>query len=241
VDLARFAPEQVGEGMLSAMAAMVADAATRGFPLPLHYGTLISRATIEFGWEPFLMAAALEPERFGKILDCFGEASLAVATGWARTPGVELIYIHDDIAGTRGLILSPDFLRRWCLPWYRRIFAAIHQAGRKVLYVSDGNYLSFLEDLLTAEPDGLYIETSSMDPRQFMSRAGRDRFYLIKTDNRNLDAGTPEDIRRELTELRELHREYPGMIIYRGGGAPPPANAEAFARYYKELLVYQCG
>jgi len=116
--------------------------------------------------------------------------------------------------------------------------AAIHEQGRKVLFVSDGNYLPFLDDLLTAEPDGLYIETSSMPPRDFMSRAGRDRFYLIKTDNRNADAGTPEDIRRELTELRDLHGDYPGMMIYRGGGDPPPANAEAFARCYEELLVY---
>ncbi len=239
VDLAPFAPEPVDDAMLSRMAALVEENRGRGFVLPLHYGTLITRCTIEFGWEPFLMAAALAPDRFARILDAFGAASLAVARGWAQTDGVELIVIHDDIAGTRGLLLSPDFLRQYCLPWYKRIFAAIHERGRKVLFISDGRYLPFLDDLLTAEPDGLYIESSSMDPGEFMARAGRDKLYLLKTSNQNIDAGTPEDIRAELARLRELHQKYPGIFMYRGGGNPAPGNAEAFARYYQELLVYE--
>jgi hypothetical protein len=238
VGLARFAAEPVGDEMLARMATLVAGNRRHGAIVPLHYGTLVTRCTIEFGWEPFLLASALEPTRLARILDAFGEASLAVVCGWAQTQGVELIAVHDDIAGTRGLVLSPDYLRQYCLPWYKRLFAAIHSRGCKVLYVGDGNYLPFLEDLLTAKPDGLYIESSSMDPREFMSRAGADKLYLLKTSNQNADVGTPAAIRAELERLRDLHREYPGILMYRGGGNPPPGNAEAFDRYYQELLVY---
>jgi hypothetical protein len=238
VDIGRFEVEQVGEAMLAKMRGIVAEASKRAFAVPLHYGTVISRATIEFGWEPFLTASALEPGKFGKILDRFGEASLAVARGWAQTAGVELITIHDDIAGTRGVLMSPAWLREYVFPWYRRIFAEIHDRGKKVLYVSDGNYAPVLEDILATRPDGLYVETTSMNPGEFMRRAGRDKLFLIKTDSRNIDCGTAEDIRSELMRLRELHRVFPGMMIYRGGGEPRPGNAEAFERYYKELLVY---
>lgn len=238
VDLTPFVAERVEDTMLGRMAAQVEEKRVHGFVVPLHYGTLVTRCTIEFGWEPFLMAAALDPSRVARILDVFGEASLAVVAGWAQTEGVELIAIHDDIAGTRGLILSPDYLREYCLPWYRRLFQTIHQYGRKVLYIGDGNYRSFLDDMLTTEPDGLYIESSSMEPREFMARAGRDKLYLIKTSNQNIDAGTPDQIRAELANLRDLHHDYPGMIMYRGGGEPLPGNAEAFAEYYQELLVY---
>ena len=177
-------------------------------------------------------------KKFGRILNSFGEASLAVARGWAQTPGVELVTIHDDIAGTRGVLMSPAWLRQYVFPWYRRIFAEIHDRGKKVLYVSDGNYAPVLEGILAAGPDGLYIETTSMDPGEFMRKAGRDKLFLIKTDSRNIDCGTPEDIRSELLRLRELHRVFPGMMIYRGGGEPRAGNAEAFGRYYRELLVY---
>ncbi len=233
-----FEVERVGPTMLDAMAGMAAEAARVSFVWPWHYGTLVTQATIEFGWEPFLVAAALEPERFGRLLDRFGEASLAVVRGWAQTPGVELVIIHDDIAATRGPILSPQWLRRYAFPWYERLFAAVHEAGKQALYISDGNYLPVLDDILTTGPDGLFIETSSMAPAEFMARGGPAKLYLIKTDNRTMDVGTSEQVREELQKLRDLHQQYPGMMIYRGGGNPTPELAAAFDRAYQELLVY---
>lgn len=238
VDLERFPVEPVDERMLGEMAGLVARIPECSMPVPMHYGTLVTRATIEFDWEPFLVAAALDPRRFGEILDRFGQASLAVAEGWARTDGVELIVIHDDIAGTRGPLLSPAFLREHVYPWFERIFEAIHRQGRKVLYLSDGNTLPILDDLLALGPDGLYVESSSMDPREFLARAGRERIYLLKTSSQVMDFGTPEEVRREVETLRDLHRDYPGMMIYAGGGAPPPENRAAFRQAYRELLEY---
>ena len=239
VNLDEFEVEAVGEAMLSTMARLLAERAKTHFPVPMHYGTLVTRATIEFGWEPFLMALVLDPPRFSRILDRFGKASLAVARGWARTDGSELIVIHDDIAGTRGLLLSPAYLRKHTFPWYARLFDAIHEAGRKVLYISDGNYIDVLDDLLALGVDGLYVESSSMNPAEFMRRGGEDKLFLIKTDSRAIDFGTPEEIREELAVLRNLHQEFPGMMIYRGGGNPRPGNAEAFEEGYQELLVYE--
>jgi len=238
VNLDQFPVEAVADPLLTEMSRLMAEQSHTHFAVPMHYATLVTRATIEFGWEPFLTAAALEPARFGRILDRFGEASLAVATGWAQTDGVELVCIHDDIAATRGPLMSPEWSRRYVFPWYERIFAAIHARGRKVLYMCDGNYLPVLDDILAAGPDGLYIESSSMDPKPFMRRAGKDKLYLIKTDSRNVDFGTPADIRTELERLRALHGEFPGMMLYRGGGNPRSGNAAAFEECYQNLLVY---
>ena len=60
------------------------------------------------------------------------------------------MWVHDDIAATRGLVLGPEYLRRWVCPWYERIFSAIQAQGRKVVHVSDGNYLEALPDLMRA-------------------------------------------------------------------------------------------
>ncbi|MCE5217487.1 uroporphyrinogen decarboxylase family protein [bacterium] len=233
-----FEVEAVGPEMLTKMDRLLVDARTRGYPMALHYATLLTRATLEFGWEPFLVAAALEPERFGALLERFALASLSVISGWCCVEGVEMIAIHDDIAATRGPILSPDWCRRWLFPWYGRFFEAIHAAGRRVMYQSDGNYLPVLDDLLALKPDGLFVESSSLDPAEVMRRGGPGLLYLVKTDSRAIDVGTPEQIRRELEKLRSLHQHYPGMLMYRGGGNPSPENARAFSELYQELLVY---
>jgi hypothetical protein len=107
-----------------------------------------------------------------------------------------------------------------------------------VLFISDGNYSEILDDLLELRPDGLYVESSSMKPGDFMRRAGRDKLFLIKTNSLTIDFGKPEDIYKELAALRDLHQEFPGMMIYRGGGNPRPGNAEAFESYFRDLLVY---
>jgi len=238
-DLEMFEVEDVGPAMLGEMERLYAAKAKTNFPAPWHYGTLITRATIEFGWEPFLTASALDPGKFGKILDRFGEASLAVIKGWTEIEGTELINIHDDIAGTRGVILSPDWYGEYVFPWYKRMFDAIHEKGRKALYVSDGNYMPVLDDILEAGADGLYIESTSMDPGEFMHRAGKDKLFLLKSDSRNMDFGTPDSIYEEVKKLSELHQEFPGMMMYRGGGNPKSGNPEAFDRYFQELLVYE--
>ena len=227
VDLERFEVEEVGPAML----------AEQRYVTAWPYGTLVTRATLEFGWEPFLLASAIDPERFGEICARFGEASLAVARGWTRIDGIDLILIHDDIAATRGPILSPEWYRQYAFPWHRRIFDAIHDAGKKAVYVSDGNYLPVLDDVLDNGPDGLYIESTSMDPAELMGRAGKDMIYLLKSDSRNMDHGTPDDVEREMRRLRDLHAEYPGIMMYRGGGRIPE-NVQAFNRCYQEYLVY---
>ncbi len=238
IDLAEFPIETVDDTMLAAMRRIHAERWEQAFPSPMQYGTLVTRCTIEFGWEPFLTAAALAPAAFAAIVDHFAGASLAVIEGWCRIGDTPLITVHDDIAATRGLILSPTWYRTHALPWYRRLFDTIHRHGRQVLFVSDGDYRAFLPELLEAGADGLYVESSSMLPAEFLPLAGRDKLFMIKTSNQIMDFGTPEQIRAELATLRELHQEYPGMMMYRGGGNPPPANAAAFADCYRELLVY---
>ena len=237
-DTIRFEVEDVGPAMLDEMARLrdVAVAAA-AYPCAWHYGTLVTRATLEFGWEPFLQAAALEPEAFGRICDRFGEASLAVAAGWSQTDGIEAVFIHDDLAATRGPILSPAWYRRYVFPWHGRIYDCIRQYGKKAIYVCDGNYLPILDDILALEPDGLYIESTSMDPAEFMRRAGRDMIYLLKSNTWNIDHGTPDDVWEEVRAIRDLHQEYPGIIMYRGGNRLPQC-VRAFDEACRELLVY---
>jgi len=239
ISLETFEVEEVNQKMLEEMKRLFIAGSKTHFPVPWHYGTLVTRATIEFGWEPFLMASVIDPAKFGKVLDRFGEASLAVIQGWLEIPDVELIGVHDDIAATKDVFMEPKWYREYVFPWYKRIFAEIHHKDKKVIYVCDGNYMSVLDDIMATETDGFYIETSSMEPETFMRVAGRDKIFLIKTNSRNIDFGTPEDIYQELRKLRELHGEFPGMMIYIGGGKPVPGNVEAFNKYYQELLVYQ--
>lgn len=234
--LGRFPVETVAEPMQDRMRELHRNAAGSGCPIPWHYGTLVTRATLAFDWEPFLLASVTDESRFGRILDRFGEATLAVVKGWCSLPEIEAVRIHDDIAGTRGLILGPTWLRRYVFPWYQRFFQALHACGKKALYISDGNWFDALDDILAAGADGVFIESSSLDPAKVMAIGGPRLNYHIKTDNRAQDHGTPADIHAEMRTIRELWEDYPAISMYRGGGGLRPANVAAFDQAYTEFF-----
>jgi uroporphyrinogen-III decarboxylase len=185
------------------------------------------------------MASAVDAIKFGKILDRFAEATLSVIKGWCELDFVELITIHDDIASTKGIMMQPDWYREYIFPWYREFFKTVHDKGKKVVYISDGNYFQLIDDILDTGPDGLFIESSSLEPEEVMRAGGNKLIYHLKTDNRNIDVGTPEDIYEEIKRIRELNEKYPAIFMYRGGGNKNEKNIRAFDKKYQELLVYE--
>ena len=238
MDLDYFTVEDVEETMLFEMKRLYKEIAQTHVPVPWHYGTLLSRCEIEFGWDALLQASALEPEAFSKVLDRIGESSMQVIDGWGRLDEVELMIIHDDIAATRSLIWSPDYLREYIFPWYKSFFDKAHENGKKVLYITDGNYSEIIDDLIMLGVDGLYIESSSIDPKFVMNKGGPELYYLLKTDSRIMDYGTKDEILDEVNKIRKLHEKYPRIWSYVGGGTVKPENKEAFLDFYDKYLIY---
>jgi len=233
-----FIVENVNEKMLDEMRRLYEGKNKTHVVFPWHYGTLLTRCQIKFGWEPLLEASALEPEALAEILDRVGESTMRVLEGWSRLDDVYMIIVHDDIAGSRGLIWSPDFLKKYVFPWYRRFFETIHGSGKKVLYITDGNYTEVLDDILFLKPDGLFCESSSMEPECLMEKGGPDLFYLLKTDSRTMDFGNPEEIESEVMKIRNLHERFPRIFSYTGGGMRKPENLQYFEKMYNKYLVY---
>jgi len=238
VDLNKFIIEDVNEVMLSKMQNQFNKKSQTHVTVPWHYGTLMTRCQIEFGWEPLLEASALEPESLKPIIDHIALSTLSVLDGWSRLEKVDLVIMHDDIASTQGLIWSPEFLKKYVLVWYKKFFDKIHENGKKVLYITDGNYLKIIDDLLLLKPDGLYIESSSIDPSAIMEKGGKDLFYLLKTDSRIMDFGNESDIKSEVMRIQNLHKSYPKIFSYTGGGLVKPENKLIFEKYYNKYLVY---
>jgi hypothetical protein len=238
MDLGYFTVEEVDDKMLGEMRRLYDEVARTHVPVPWHYGTLLSRCEIEFGWDALLQASALEPVAFSKVLDRIGESSLRVIDGWGRIDDVELMIVHDDIAATRSLIWSPEYLRKYIFPWYKRFFDKAHENGKKVLYITDGNYSEIIDDLIDLGVDGLYIESSSIDPEFVMEKGGPGLYYLLKTDSRIMDYGTREEILDEVMKIKGLHEKYPRIWSYIGGGSVKPENKEAFLDYYNKYLIY---
>ena len=203
-----------------------------------YYWTLISGAIAAFGWEMLLLAAGEEPERFGEeVLGSFFDLSLHHVRAWAET-SVEFFMCHDDMVWTQGPFIRPDFYRSYVFPRYRELWRPLKEAGKRVLYTSDGTFDMFLDELMAAGADGFCFEPTN-DLDELVKKCGKTHALIGGMDCRTLTFGAKEDVERELRRTLEVTRECPGFMLAIGNHLPANIPLENALHYFE--LVEELG
>ncbi len=183
-----------------------------------YYKTIVSGAIQTFGWEMLLLAAA-QPVRFTRVLDSFFELTLHHVKAWAKT-SVEFFIQHDDMVWTQGPFMHPSFYREVIFPRYARLWEVLHEAGKVVLFCSDGTFTEFLDDLAAAGADGFIFEPTT-DLEYCVEKYGQTKVIVgSQIDCRTLTFGTLDQIRAEVDETIRLLRPCPGGMVAVGNHIP---------------------
>lgn len=195
----------------------------------LYYTLLFQFCIMSFGWERFLEAAAVDPAGFAVVLDQFAEISRRNVAAWAADD-CPVLFVHDDVAVTRGLVFSPAWYRRELFPRYERILEPAFRAGRTVVFVSDGRFEELVDDLFALGVHGVMVDHSN-DLAAILARHGGGRSVVGSIDTGILTRGTADDVRREVDRLMRLGKPYPGFFLKAAGDVPhnvPLENARAY-------------
>lgn len=201
-----------------------------------YYNTIFSWCILTFGWEMFLTAAALDEERFDRVLEGFCQVSQTVFDAQAEC-GCEFFICHDDIVWTQGAVFHPDWYRKHVFPRYRRLWAPLLDAGIKILFCSDGDFTEFVDDLADLGAHGFIFEPMT-DLEYVVRRYGRDKVIVGNMDCRVLMSGTPDDIRAEVKRCADLGRDCPGYFFAVGNHIPyniPVDSVQVYADAIEEM------
>jgi uroporphyrinogen-III decarboxylase len=136
-----------------------------------------------------------------------------------------------------GPFMNPGFYRSVIFPRYRELWSMLRNAGKKILYCSDGNFTMFVDDLIDAGADGLIFEPlTSLD--YVVKRYGQTHVIVgSKLDCRTLTFGSKDEIRREIDETLKLALGCPGFMFAVGNHIPsnvPVENAVYYLDYLKQ-------
>ncbi len=200
-----------------------------------YYKTIVSGLIQTFGWDMLLEAAA-DRRRFDRVIESFFRLSLHHYRAWAKT-SVEIFICHDDMVWTQGPFMHPDFYRASIFPRYRKLWEVLHEAGKTILYCSDGTWTEFVDDIARAGADGFIFEpTTSLD--YVVERYGKTHAILgSKVDCRTLTFSTREAIRSEIDATLALAKDCPGFMFAVGNHIPsnvPVENALFYFDYLRE-------
>ncbi|MCI0494219.1 hypothetical protein L0Z72_04360 [candidate division KSB1 bacterium] len=200
------------------------------------YVTLFSGFISIFGWDLLLTAGGLDPVALGEVANRYASWMLQFyeALAESETP---VIYSHDDIVWTSGAVFHPEWYRKYIFPNYKKYYAPLIEAGKKVIFISDGNYSDFIDDIAATGAHGFFFEPLT-DLKYIVEHYGKTNIIIGNADTRVLLSGTKQDIRREVERCISFGKNCPGYFIGVTNMIPhntPVENALFYNEVYEEL------
>ena len=130
------------------------------------------------GLEQFCDLLADEPALVRDWLEARTQAAVAHAHAIAPLGLSPLAQHAEDIAYKGRTMYSPAMLRRYLFPGLKRIVAAWHEHGVRVMFHSDGYLMEVLDDLLDCGFDGMHPNevAAGMDLADVRRKVGRRMF-----------------------------------------------------------------
>lgn len=196
------------------------------------YVTCMSGLIELMGWEMLLYAAGEDPKAFGDFVNryCRWISQYFEALSRCDSP---VVMIHDDIVWGNGPFMSPDFYRKYVFANYKKMFRPLIEAGKKILFTSDGNYTQFVDDIAACGVHGFVMEPVT-DLKYIVERYGKTHVIVGNADTSILLLGSRDDIEREVRRCMDTARQCPGFIMAVGNHIPANTPVEN-ALYYDEM------
>jgi hypothetical protein len=199
-----------------------------------YYKTIVSGAIQSFGWD-MLLTAASDSDRMEKVFDSFFRRTLFHMKAWAKTT-VEVVIQHDDFVWTAGAFMNPDIYRKVIIPRYAELWKPIHDAGKKVLFCSDGNFTEFAADVAEAGADGFIFEPC-MDFGCMVDNFGQTHCLVGSfVDCRDLTFDKWDKVQADIDRTFERLSDCKGAIVAVGNHLPPNIPNEMLDKYFNYLL-----
>jgi hypothetical protein len=168
---------------------------------------------------------------------------------WMEKPlkdaGFDLYYIHEDMAGSQGPLVSPELFRRFFLPEYRRYVEFLKSCGVKnVMVDTDGNFEVLIPVFLDAGVSGFgpIERAAGMDPRTLRAKYGKSFSMIGGIDKRVLRMDR-KAMEKEVVDLLPPLLEQGGYVPTIDHSVPPDVSLAQFEAYLavKRKVVFGAG
>jgi hypothetical protein len=188
-----------------------------------------------FGTEKLSYLWYDDPVLAGECLEFLGDYAIRVFEKAVSEIELDFYYIHEDMAGKSGPLMSPELFRRFISPQYIRLIDFLRGNGIRIILVdTDGNFEPLIPAFLDAGVDGFgpIERASNMDPVRLRQTFGESFCMIGGIDKRALSKGK-----------REIDDEIQGVVVpmlEKGGFIPtvdhsvPPDVSLVNFRYYLE-------
>lgn len=130
--------------------------------------------------------------------------------------GAHMVAVIDELAGTAGMMFSPDIFRRHFKPMYDDLLAEIHRHGMYTSMLLDGNITQIMPDLAEMDLDQqCFVQPLSTGMDTIVQYCAGKRCVKLAVDMMTtLATGTPAEIETEVDSMVDrLHTDKGGLVF----------------------------
>ena len=182
-----FAPERIEEPLLPLACKARAEGCVIVAPMPGGF----DEPRQLLGEENLCLAYYEDPELIHDILATLSETAFKVIERATRETPLDLLFVHEDMAGRSGPLIGPSQVREFITPYYRRIWDLAQDRGARLFdQDSDGDMRPVIPAFLEAGVNLMHPmePAAGMDVadirdtygEQLAFYGGLDKFALVK-------------------------------------------------------------
>ena len=189
------------------------------------------------GHENMLMNLALEPELIAEMYEAATDLTIETFE-YALELGMEIDggWMVEDLAYTRGLLMSPVTYRALIFPQHRRLGDFLHSKGLKFFVHSCGDATAIIPDYIDAGVDVLQpLQADTGHDVPAHKKQYGDRLTFWGNVNVRKLAGSFEDIEEEVRRVVIPGKKGGGYIYHSDHSIPPEISLENYMRLIKTL------
>lgn len=175
--------------------------------------SLYERAWTMRGLERLMMDFLDNPGFVHELLNTIADYNIAQVQGALRYE-IDAVYFGDDWGQQHGLQMGPKLWKKFLYPVLKRMYTAVHDAGKKVFIHSCGDVDELFDDLVEIGVNCFNpFQPEVMDVYTLMEHyRGRLTFHGGLSTQRTLPYGTVADVHKETRRLLEAGQK--GSYIF---------------------------
>ena len=193
------------------------------------------------GEENVCLAFYDQPELIHDILNTIGETAERVLDRVSQAVQVDVLSVHEDLAGKSGPLVGPAQIKEFIAPYYRRLWDVLSSRGATVFQQdSDGNIAPVIPAFLDAGLNCMYPmePAAGMDVVEVRKKHG-DRIMMLGGIDKHVLRVSKEAIRQELEYKMQPLMRTGGMVFgldHRIPNGTPLDHYRYYVRTAREIL-----
>ncbi len=159
------------------------------------------------GFEHFAISLKTNLKLVERMFNRIGQTIFEINKRILAHKNIGALHIGDDLAYTEGLLISPEILRKYIFPWYKKLAGLAKDYNLPFSFHSDGKLWEVIKDLIDIGINAITpVEPKAMEIKELKEKF-RDRLCLIGNVDLGytLTLGTPEEVKEEVRErIRDI-------------------------------------